>query len=79
MLDDLRDNPLLSSKASDGIIGEVQKACLSLEQYVKGGARAETNAAGLMNAFLRSVFATASGHRDCVEETIGQLEAGGQR
>ena len=57
MLDDLRDNPLFSSKASDGVIAEVQEACRSLEQRVKGGTRAETNAAELMTAFLWSVFA----------------------
>jgi geranylgeranyl diphosphate synthase type II len=65
MLDDLRDSPLFSSKASDAIIAEVQEACLLLEQHVKGCTRAEMSAAGLMNAFLRSVFATA--HHDCAE------------
>jgi geranylgeranyl diphosphate synthase type II len=68
MLDDLRDNPLFSSKASDGIIAEIQEACLMLEQHMKGGTRAETNAAQLMNAFLRSVFAQASAHRDHSEK-----------
>jgi geranylgeranyl diphosphate synthase type II len=69
MLDDLRDNSLFSSEASDGIIAEVQEACLSLEQYVKGGTRAETSAAQLMSAFLRSVFAKASVHHDHSEKT----------
>jgi geranylgeranyl pyrophosphate synthase len=68
MLDDLRDSPLLSSKASDGTIAEIREACLSLEQYVKGGTRGEMNAAGLMNAFLRSVFALASAHHECVKK-----------
>jgi geranylgeranyl diphosphate synthase type II len=68
MLDDLRDNPRFSSKASDGIIAEIQEACLTLEQHMKGGTRAETNAAQLMNAFLRSVFAQASAHHDHSEK-----------
>lgn len=69
MLDDLRDNSLFSSKASDGIIAEVQEACRSLEQRAKGGTRAETNAAGLMTAFLWSVFASASVNHDRAEKT----------
>jgi geranylgeranyl pyrophosphate synthase len=68
MLDDLRDNPLFSSKASDGIIAEIQEACLTLEQHMKGTTRAETNAAQLMNAFLRSVFAQTSAHHDHSEK-----------
>jgi geranylgeranyl diphosphate synthase type II len=69
MLDDLRDNSLFSSKACDGIVAEVQEACRSLEQRVRGGTRAETNAAGLMNAFLRSIFASASANHDRAERT----------
>jgi geranylgeranyl diphosphate synthase, type II len=64
MLDDVRDNPRFSSKAPVGVIAEIQKACLALEQHIKGKTRAETNAAQLMNAFLRSVFAQASAHDD---------------
>jgi geranylgeranyl diphosphate synthase, type II len=67
MLDDLRDGPLFSSNASEGIIAEVQEACLSLERCVQGGTRAQMNAAGLMNALLRSVFASASAYHDCAE------------
>jgi geranylgeranyl diphosphate synthase type II len=62
MLDDLRDNPLFSLNASDGIIAEIQDACLTLEQHLKGGTLAETNAARLLKAFLRSAFAQASDH-----------------
>jgi geranylgeranyl diphosphate synthase, type II len=68
MLDDLTDNPLLASKASDGIIAEVQEAFLSLE-----GTRAETNAARLMSAFLRSVFAKAGTHHDHSEKTQSDI------
>jgi hypothetical protein len=65
MLDHLRDSPMFSS-ATDGIIAEVEEACLLLEQHVKGGVRAEISAAELINAFLRSIFATA--HHDRVGE-----------
>jgi geranylgeranyl diphosphate synthase, type II len=68
MLDDLTDNPLLASKASDGIIAEVQEAFLSLE-----GTRAETNAARLMSAFLRSVFAKAGTYHDHSEKTQSDI------
>jgi geranylgeranyl diphosphate synthase, type II len=67
MLDDFRDNSRFSSKECDGIFAEVEDACLSLEQRAKGGTRAEANAAGLMNAFLWSIFASASANRDRAE------------
>lgn len=57
-LDDLRDDAGSPSKAGDGILAEAQEACRALEQRVTCGTGSELNAAGLMDAFLRSAFAT---------------------
>jgi geranylgeranyl diphosphate synthase type II len=72
MLDDLRDSPQSSSKTSDTIIAEVEDACFSLEQYGQNSSQEQSAAAGLMHAFLRSVFALNSDYHDRAERKLSE-------
>ena len=73
-LDDIRDSCRFSSRAVVSVLAEVEEAGLLLRQHMEGGARAEMNAAGLMDAFYRSVFASDSPDDSRAEGGRAKLE-----